>query len=86
VDIERASPQRGGDLEPDEAGAEHHRAARSASCLDDPPAVSERTGNDMVHTKAVERCGVMLPGFGHDDLLCFPLAGADSNSESLQAR
>jgi hypothetical protein len=31
------------DIEPDEAGAEYHRAARSASCLHDPPAVSERT-------------------------------------------
>src|SRR5262249_12275533 len=41
------------------------------------------TGNDIVHTKAVDNFGVMLPGFGHDDLLCFPLelAGADSNSE-----
>src|SRR5262249_32067436 len=43
------------------------------------------TGNDIVHTKAVDNFGVMLPGFGHDDLLCFPLAGADSNSEPLQA-
>jgi hypothetical protein len=43
VHTERTSPQRGGDIEPDEAGGEHHRAARSASCLDDPPAVSERT-------------------------------------------
>src|SRR5262250_636571 len=43
------------------------------------------TGNDIVHTKAVDNFGVMLPGFGHDDLLCFPLAGADSNSEALQA-
>jgi hypothetical protein len=44
------------------------------------------TGNDIVHTKAVDNFGVMLPGFGHDDLLRFPLAGADSNSEPLQAR
>src|SRR5262249_16433930 len=43
------------------------------------------TGNDIVHTKAVDNFGVMLPGFGHNDLLCFPLAGADSNSEPLQA-
>jgi len=43
------------------------------------------TGNDIVHPKAVDNFGVMLPGFGHDDLLCFPLAGADSNSEPLQA-
>src|SRR5215475_5624500 len=43
------------------------------------------TGNDIVHTKAVDNFGVMLPGFGHDDLLCFPLGGADSNSEPLQA-
>ena len=43
------------------------------------------TGNDIVHTKAVDNFGVMVPGFGHDDLLCFPLAGADSNSEPLQA-
>src|SRR5215475_3765807 len=43
------------------------------------------TGNDIVHTKAVNNFGVMLPEFGHDDLLCFPLAGADSNSEPLQA-
>src|SRR5262249_42909610 len=43
------------------------------------------TRNDIVHTKAVDNFGVMLPGFGHDDLLCFPLAGANSNSEPLQA-
>src|SRR5215472_17205739 len=44
------------------------------------------TGNDIVHTKAVDNSGVMLQGFGHDYLLCFRLAGADSNSEPLPRR
>src|SRR5215472_10060598 len=44
------------------------------------------TDNDIVHTKAVAKFGMMLPGFGHDNLLRGPTRPALSGSSGAPRR